>query len=205
VTATTDREEVTRTRTLAVDRALGWLSVTPEAFSPNGDGRREIVRFGFDVGRSAQVRIRVLRGDRAVATLADAELEAGRHVGSWDGRAGSNVAADGSYALRVEATSFLGTRELAQSFTLDTTRPRARVLSARRGRNATRLRLELSEPGLVRIWYGTHTWADGSSARVERPAGTSGVWRRVRADVVRVRSWDAAGNRSRAVVVQVRS
>jgi flagellar hook assembly protein FlgD len=205
VTATTDREEVTRTKTLAVDRALGSLSVTPEAFSPNGDRRRENVRFGFHLARSAQVRVRVLRGDRAVATLADAELEAGRHVGSWDGRAGSNVAADGSYTLRVEATTSLGTRELTQSFTLDTTRPRVRVLSARRGRNATRLRLELSEPGLVRIWYGIQTWADGSSVRVERPGGTSGVWRRVRADVVRVRSWDAAGNRSRAVVVQVRS
>jgi flagellar hook assembly protein FlgD len=205
VAATTDREEVSATRTVVVDRVVGSLSLSREAFSPNGDRRGENVRFGFDLTRTADVRVRVLRGGKAVATLASGKLGTGRHVGSWNGRIRSKVAADGRYKVRVEATTSLGTRTLGRRVKLDTRRPQVGIVSARLVRGVTRLRLALSEPARLRIWYGRHAWYDGSFVDVgQRPAGKSKVWRRVRAGVVRVVAWDAAGNRRRTTEIRVR-
>jgi flagellar hook assembly protein FlgD len=203
VTATTGSEEALRSAGVLVDRTLGALSVSPRAFSPNGDRRAEELAYAFDLTRAAQVRVRVLRGPRAVTTVQSGRLDAaGRHRGSWNGRVGSRRASDGRYTLRVEATTSLGTRKLARGFRLDTTGPRVQVLSARVVRGVTRLRLRLNEPAQLRIWYGTRKWNDGSSIVVERPAGDSSVWRNGRAGVVRLLGWDALGNRGRAVTAR---
>jgi hypothetical protein len=205
VTATTDREERTGSRRVVVDRTLGALSLSRERLSPNGDRRGETLGFAFDVKRRARVLVRVRRGGRTLRTLASGSLGAARHVGSWDGRVGPAFAADGRHTLRVDATTSLGIRTLTLPFWVDTERPQIRILSARYVRGVTRLLLALGEPARLRVWYGSQTWNDGSSVLVkERPAGRQRVRRSVRAGVVRVVGWDAAGNRSRARSASVR-
>jgi N-acetylmuramoyl-L-alanine amidase len=204
VTATTAREEVVKRASLVVDRTLGALTALPAAFSPNGDGRLDRVELGFDLTRTADVRVLVLRGRRLVKTLAGlASRPPGHHTGFWDGRLAGGPARNGRYTLRVEATTSLGRRVLNRSVRLDRTRPTVRLLAARFFRGATRLRFLLSEQAQLTIWYGTTTWSDGPSVAVARAPGERRVRRRIPARVVRIVAQDEAGNRSRALVAPV--
>jgi N-acetylmuramoyl-L-alanine amidase len=206
VTATTAREEVVKRAGLVVDRTLGALTATPDAFSPNGDGRRDRLKLGFDLTRPADVRVLVLRARRPVATLAAlAPRSTGHHVGFWDGRLAGRRARDGRYALRVEAITSLGRRVLRRPVQLDTVRPTVQLLRARSHRGVIRLRFLLSEQAQVTIWYGTTAWNDGSSIVVDRAAGKRRVRRRTPARIVRIVARDEAGNRSRAIVARLSS
>ncbi|HEX2045447.1 MAG TPA: N-acetylmuramoyl-L-alanine amidase [Gaiellaceae bacterium] len=203
ITAARGSETRTVSRALVVDRSLGWLTLSREALSPNGDRRGKAIAFGFELTRSADVRVRVYRGDRRVATLVRAGLPAGMHAGTWNGLLDGDAVADGVYTLRVHATTSLGTRSLDRRFAVDTLRPVVRIRSARLVGGGTRVRIALSEAARVRVWYGTGDWRDGSMVTVDRPAGRSRVWRRAAAGIVRVVARDAAGNRSRAALADV--
>jgi flagellar hook assembly protein FlgD len=202
IAATAGDQQVVRIVRVAVDRTLGSLAASPGVFSPNGDGRVDQIAFGFELARPADVRVHVLRGTTIVKRLFAAAVGAAGHQEVvWDGRlADGSHAPSRAYRVRVQATTSLGTRVLERSFALDTIPPVLRVLSARTGAGVTRLRLVLSEPVRLRIWYGTNAWSDGDSISVERDAGEQVVSRRVRAGSIRVRAWDPAGNRSRAVI-----
>jgi flagellar hook assembly protein FlgD len=91
-------------------------------FSPNGDGRRDTVRFVFDLAHGA----RVTAGVRASGgTLLHAQslhrLDSGRHHWTWDGRSDDGtVVADGSYDIWIRArrgavTQTLKTRAVADT------------------------------------------------------------------------------------------
>jgi hypothetical protein len=69
-------------------------------------------------------------------------------------------------------------------------------------RGVARLRLALSEPAQLRLWYGRKGWRDGDSVLASRPAGELLIRRRVRAGVVRVVAWDPGLNRSRGTVAR---
>jgi flagellar hook assembly protein FlgD len=184
---------------VVVDRTLGHLEVAPRPFSPNGDGRRETTTASFDLTRQASVHVRVMRGSTRIVTLASATLAAGHPSFTWDGRTGAGErAADGKYAIRVDATTSLGTRVLTQRFRLDTTRPVVRILSAVADRR-TKLVLSLSEAARVRIWYGVN--ADPVTR--DLPAGRTTLYRSGVFLVVRVVGWDTAENRSAAVRARV--
>jgi flagellar hook assembly protein FlgD len=204
IMATAGEQQATRIRDLLVDRTLGGLTVSPTPFSPNGDRRRDLVGAAFELSRRAHVRVDVLRGKTRVRRLLRGTLAAGGQQAVWGGRlADGRRAPDGAYRVRVRATTALGTRTLAGPVVVDTKAPVVRILSARVVRGLTRIRLLLSEPARLRIWYGTAQWNDGDSAVVRRPAGEGRVWRRTRAGVVRIVARDAAGNVGRPVVARV--
>jgi hypothetical protein len=183
---------------LVVDRTLGHLSVRPRVFSPNGDGRREIVTVAFTLTREAGVRARVLSGSRPVATVAAGRHPPGRHSLSWTGSAAGSRVRDGRYRLVVDATTALGTRLLADDLKLDTRAPRIRGLSARRSRRGTLVRFRVNEPALLAVRVGRAT------LRLRRGAGPVAVWRRVRPRTVSVVATDGAENVSRPVRARVR-
>jgi flagellar hook assembly protein FlgD len=186
-------QEVSRTRALLVDRTLGHFELDPPAFSPNGDGRLDAVTLGFALTRAADVRVRIMAGAREVARVKSSSLDAGTASFVWDGRNASTPVVDGTYTAAVDATTALGTRRLRLPVTLDTVRPRVRVLSAVRRAGVARLRLSLTEAADLWVRFGDHT------VKVRREAGTANVWYRTSVSWASVVAWDAAANRSRRV------
>ena len=140
--------------TLTIDRTLGKLTVTPQLFSPNGDGRRETVAIGFTLTRSATVRLRILQGTTTVATLLAGSAGSGLHTVTWNGK----NATDGELRVVAEATTSLGTRSLERGLVRDTRKPRARVLEARKARGGgVLLRVRLDEPALLVLRFDAET------------------------------------------------
>ena len=181
---------VQTTLPLAISRTLGTVSASPSVLSPNGDGRADTLTIGFSLASPAQVRIRVLRDGRWVATPLSASLPAGPQSFVWDGtRAGGGTLRDGSYTASVDVTDAVGTVSYAVPFVVDATAPVVRILPG------TRLRVAVSEPALLVVTV------DGTVLRRRvRRAGVvripwSGPIRRVR-----VVAWDSAGNASVPVV-----
>jgi flagellar hook assembly protein FlgD len=205
IAATAGSQQVVRFLNVLVDRTLGSLTVSPRVFSPNRDGRSDVLRAGFELTRPAGVRVHVLRGSTAVKRLfAGSVAAAGLQQTVWDGSlADGRRAPDGAYRVRVQATTSLGTRTLARRVLVDTRGPSVQVLSARLVRGVTRIRFVLSEPARLRVWYGTDSWYDGDSITLDRPAGDQRVWRRVRAGSIRIVARDRAGNVGRPVIARV--
>ncbi|MGH3023229.1 MAG: FlgD immunoglobulin-like domain containing protein [Gaiellaceae bacterium] len=196
VSAESGVETVTRAVGLVVDRTLGGMTVSPTVVSPNGDGRYERLRIGFQLTRAASVRVQVRRGGDVLRTLLSGSLAAGAYATSWDGitRNGTR-SGDGDVTAYIAAETALGSRKLRRHARVDATRPVVRVHSVRVTPGGyTRIRFSLSEPARVRFWYGRRTWRDGSSIVRDRPAGTQVIRRGVRAGVVRLRARDGAGN-----------
>jgi flagellar hook assembly protein FlgD len=195
VSARSGSEQVSRSRLVVVDRTLGALALLPASFSPNGDGRSERLVLSFELTRPADVLVQIRRRGRSVRTILRGPLVAGGHGAVWDGQTtGGKRAGDGGYTAIVLATTSLGTRALTRPLRLDTARPQVRVLSLRVVGGVTRLRFRLSEPGLLRIWYGRRKWFDGDSLVRDRPAGEQAFWRRGSFGVVRLVPRDRAGN-----------
>jgi hypothetical protein len=191
VLARSPAQEASASRAIVVDRTLGFLTVSPSAFSPNGDGRLDVVEVGFDLTRSAEVQARVMAGTKTVAQVAAGSFDAGHQELVWNGLGSTGPFPDGIYRAVVQATTTLGTRELRYSFGLDTTRPVVKILSARRTDGRTVVRFWLSESAVVNVRF------DDVVVRVERKAGTVRVSRRLAAERVQLRAWDAAANPSR--------
>jgi flagellar hook assembly protein FlgD len=190
VDARSPAQEVSAASGIIVDRTLGFLAVSPDAFSPNGDGTRDLADIGFTLARPADVDVHIRHDGKPVAQVAAGSLGAGPVTVVWDGSnsAGERLA-DGSYRAVVQATTAIGTRRLKHWFTLDTTKPVVRILSARYRQGATSVRFSLNEWAVVRIWF------DDTLARLERAAGTFTVSRPLRAERVRVVARDRARNR----------
>jgi flagellar hook assembly protein FlgD len=197
VDAETDHEAASGETEIVLDRTLGHFAASG-AFSPNGDGRLDTAELSFQLTRSAAVRVRVMAGTRRVTTLQAATLAAGTHGLTWNGRVDGRLVADRRYTAVVTATTALGARSLNRSVRLDTRRPRVRVLSARRVRGGTRLRLALSEAARLRVRY-----ADRVSF-FDRPAGTVRVRLPLRVRTLWIVATDAAANRSPALRVRTR-
>jgi hypothetical protein len=182
--------EVQKEVPLTVSRTLGLVEATPALFSPNGDGRHDVLDLTFSLTVAADVRVRILREGRWVASPLVARFEPGAHRFSWNGMRAAGRLRDGSYSAVVEASDRVaGSVSVDVPFASDTVVPRVRFVPHRF------IRLEVSEPGrlLLRI--------DG--ARVEREVRKAGVVR-VRwqgaARKVRVVAEDAAGNRSKPLL-----
>ena len=201
VTAESPGQSDSASRGIVVDRTLGSLSAEPTPFSPNGDGRREALAVGFELARGARVRVLVLRDGTRVATLQPAAgLTAGSKSYTWDGQdsAGLRIA-DRTYRVRVEATTALGTRVLSRRVRIDTAPPTARILSAATGGKRTSVTVAVSEPALLKLWFGTT-----AAVSVHVSAGMHTISKAGAFSVVRVRAWDAAENASALARARVR-
>ena len=200
LTATAPGRQASKSRSVVVDRTLGRLQVDPAPFSPNADGRRDDTAVTFHLRRQADVRVRVLRGTEAVANLLPlGSLGAGDIDLRWDGEVGGTPVPDGTYTVRVAATTDLGTRKLSQPVVVDTRAPVIRVLSARARDGRSIVRIALSEAATIRVRLGSPEW--GPTRLLRREAGE----RRLvlpRAERVRLQPVDDADNTGRRVIAR---
>jgi hypothetical protein len=174
---------------MTVTRTLGFTTVTPAAFSPNGDGRKDRISLTFSLTAAASVRFRVVRDDRWVANPLFASFLPGPQRFVWDGARGTGALRDGSYQAIVDVDDGVGAISYGVPFVSDTVAPRVRILPG------PKLRVEVSEPAVLTLRI------DGRVLRreVERAGVVRIPWKGV-ARRVRVVAWDAAGNASRPVV-----
>ncbi|MGH3133357.1 MAG: hypothetical protein ACRDNY_06385, partial [Gaiellaceae bacterium] len=181
--------EVQKTVPITVSRTLGLVTVSPALFSPNDDGRLDELEIGFALAAQADVRVRILRDGRWVASPLVASYPPGLQRFVWNGIRSSGRLRDGMYEAVIEARDAIGTISVAVPFASDTTPPRVRIL---RGRP---LRIQLSEPAALTLRI------DGAIRRREaRNAGIVRIPWRGRAARVRVVAVDAAGNSSAPIV-----
>jgi flagellar hook assembly protein FlgD len=203
VTATSPGQQARKSRGVVVDRTLGHLVVAPTPFSPNADGRLDTTTIAFRLAHEADVRVRIVDGDRTVATVKRlGTLAAGPVSFSWGGRNTDGVVPDGEYRAVVEATATLGTRTLSLPIAVDTRAPVVRVVWARHRKDGrTAVRLWLSEAATLRVRHGSPEW--GGVRIVKRPAGYSSLTLG-RATRIRMQGIDAAANIGERVIARVR-
>ncbi|MCP9486672.1 MAG: N-acetylmuramoyl-L-alanine amidase [Gaiellaceae bacterium MAG52_C11] len=173
---------------VAVTRTLGGFISARPAFSPNGDGRADRVAFRFVLAAPAEVRLRVLRDGKWVATPFTGPLPAGPQRLEWDGSKRVGRLLDGSYDAVLEAADPIGTARIAVPIVSDTRAPRVRILQR------FPLKLELSEPGELTVRAGGRSFK-----RRAATAGAVPIFGIPREGIVRVVAWDPAGNPSRPV------
>ena len=172
---------------VVVSRTLGSFATERSSFSPNGDGRADRNAFTFSLASPADVRLRVTRDGKWVATLQAGPLEPGIRRVVWDGTKRLGRLRDGAYEAVVEAVDALTTSTLSVPFFSDTRAPRVRIV-----RRAP-LRVWVSEPVRLTIRLGGRSFKrdvlKAGEARIAAP----------RLGLVRIVGWDAAGNASTAV------
>ena len=174
---------------LSVNRTLGLVSVAPAAFSPNGDGRKDRLSLSFALTSPADVRVRIARDGKWVASPLTAGFGIGVQTFVWDGSRGAGSLRDGEYEALVEATGGTGVISYGVPFVADTVAPRVRILPGKG------VRVQVSEPSLLTFVI------DGRALRREvKTAGTFRIPWAGPAARVRVVAWDAAGNVSGPVV-----
>ena len=170
---------------LAVTRTLGAVAATRLAFSPNADGRADQIAFSFALASPADVRLRILKNGKWVATPFAGPLEPGVQRVQWDGMKRAGKLVDGAYEAVVEATDPIATSIASLPFSADTLRPRLRIVQRRP------LRIWVSEPARLTLRFGTRSLVYDAPA-----AGTRLVPKAPRLGVVRAVAWDPAGNKS---------
>jgi flagellar hook assembly protein FlgD len=202
ITATSPGQQARKSHGVVVDRTLGHLEIAPTPFSPNGDGRLDSAAIGFRLTRQADVRVRIVDGDRTMATIHErGQLAAGATSFSWGGRNRSGTVADGGYHALVEATTTLGTRTLSVPLRIDTRAPAIRIVSARHRKDGrTVVYLWLSEAATVRLRYGSPEFA--GLREVDRQGGYSRLTL-PHATRVRGQAEDAAANVGARVTVKL--
>jgi len=173
---------------VAVTRTLGSVTATRVAFSPNADRRADTIGWSFALAAPAEVRVRILRDGKWVATPFAGPLPAGAQRVDWNGAKRLGRLRDGNYEAVLEATDEVGTARVAVPFSSDTTPPRVRIVKR------FPLRVWASEP--VRL---TARFSDRIVKRDVKKTGTVKVGGASRSGLVRIVGWDAAGNRSTPV------
>jgi hypothetical protein len=186
---TADGVAVQKLIPLSVNRTLGLVTVTPAVFSPNTDGRKDRVTLTFALAAPADVRVRIEREGRWVASPLASSFLAGTQRLVWDGVRSTGRLRDGDYRAVVEATGGAGAISFGVPFTADTVTPRVRILPGKG------LRVDVSEPSMLTFVI------DGQALKREmKKAGTVRIPWAGPATRVRVVAWDAAGNASGPVV-----
>ena len=174
---------------VVVNRTLGYLGAVPPVFSPNRDGRLDAVEVEFLLAAPAEVKVRVLRGGKWVATPFAGPLEAGQQRITYDGAKRLGRLKDGDYEVEVSATTQIGTAVQRAPFSSDTVAPAVTLLSARP------LRIRVGEPARVSVWVnGARRTFD------RRREGVMWLKAPARLRTLRIVAWDAAGNRSAPII-----
>ena len=183
--ATGGRQAVGTTQ-IAVTRTLGSLQAARSAFSPNADGRADRIVFRFELTGPAEVRLRILKDGKWVATPFAGPLETGVRTVDWDGAKRVGRLVDGSYEAVVEATDAVTTATIAVPFSSDTRQPQVRIVQR------YPLKLWLSEPAKVTLQFGSRNLVYNAAA-----SGEARVLKTPRLGIVRAVAWDSAGNKSK--------
>jgi hypothetical protein len=185
---------VTKSVALTVSRSLGLVTLSAPAFSPNADGRNDMLEIRFGLAAPTTVRVRVLREGRWVATPFRARpFASGSHVLVWNGRRGAATVRDGTYTVALDSTDANGTVGALLGVVSDATAPRVEILTTRK------LRVRVSEPSTLFLKI------NGRWTKQEvRKAGVVNVATNAFAARVQVVAQDAAGNRS-LTVTKIRS
>ena len=190
---TVSSSEVIQSVPFVVSRTLGLVSVTPAAFSPNGDGRNDGLEVGFALTIPATVDVRIERDGRWVATpVLAAGFTMGEHRIAWDGSRSEGRLRDGTYQAVVQVTDGVGTVRFGVPFVSDTAAPRLRIVPG------PTLRVSVSEPAILSVAIGARRFqrdVKRSGAVVLGALPRPGV-------KVRVVATDAAGNASEPLVWQ---
>jgi len=173
------------TTQIAVSRTLGTVSAARLAFSPNADGRADRIAFRFELTGSADVRLRILKQGKWVATPFAGPLDKGIRQVEWDGAKRVGRLLDGTYDAVVEATDAFTTSTVAVPFTADTRQPRIRIVQR------FPLKLWVSEPARLTLRFGTRSLVHEALV-----AGEARVPNAPKLGIVRAVAWDAAGNTS---------
>jgi hypothetical protein len=185
VTATAGGRTVTGRTTVLVNRTLSAFAAARTSFSPNGDARLDTLSFTFALAQPANVRLRILRDGKWVATpVVTTPLGPGPQTLSWDGSKRIGKTADGLYQAELSATDVVGTVTQVVTIALDRTGPRLKLLS-----RSPRVRIQVSEAAQVVVV------ADGVRTVVKK-GGAGVVVLPVAARKLRVVAYDSAGNKS---------
>ena len=184
VSAQAGGRSVTVSVPLTINRTLGYLAVSPPAFSPNTDGRADTLSIAYSLAQAADVAVDARRRGAADVRVFAGPLPAGRHTVIWNGEAAPGVLArDGAYSLVVRASNTGGVAVQSTAVTLDTVRPTLKLA----GRSP--LRVRVSEPGMLRLVVdgrpATVAVARPGVVRVRHPGAR-----------ITVHAEDRAGNRS---------
>jgi hypothetical protein len=181
--------QVTAQVPVVVNRTLGYLGAEAAVFSPNGDGRLDAIEFRFLLAAGSEVKVRVLRDGKWVATPFAGPLEAGDHRVSYDGAKRIGRLRDGAYELEVSAATPLGAIAQRAPFASDTVPPKVTLLSTRP------LQIRVGEPARVSVWV------NGQRRTFERKREGS-MWLKAPRTLrtLRIVAWDAAGNRSTPII-----
>jgi hypothetical protein len=170
---------------LAVTRTLGSVAVTRVAFSPNADGRADQISFKFALAAAAEVRLRILKNGKWVATPFSGPLEPGVRKLDWDGAKRVGRLVDGTYEAIVEATDAIATATVSLPFAADTRQPKLRIVQR------SPLRIWVSEPARLTLRFGTRSLVHEAPV-----AGTARISNAPQLGIVRAVAWDPAGNKS---------
>jgi len=181
----TGGRQATATTQLAVSRTLGSVSAGRLAFSPNADGRADRIAFQFELTGAAEVRLRILKQGKWVATPFSGPLDTGIRQVEWDGAKRVGRLLDGTYDAVVEATDAFTTSTVAVPFTADTRRPSVRIVQR------YPLRVWVSEPARLTLRFGTRSLVHEALV-----AGEARVPNSPKLGIVRAVAWDPAGNSS---------
>ena len=181
----TGGRQATATTQIAVSRTLGDVRAARLAFSPNADGRADRIAFRFKLAGPAEVRLRILKQGKWVATPFTGPLDRGVRQVEWDGAKRVGRLIDGTYDAVVEATDAVATSTVAVPFTADTRQPSVRIV------HRFPLRLWVSEPARVTLRFGTRSLVHEALG-----AGEARVPNAPKLGIVRAVAWDAAGNTS---------
>ena len=143
--------ETTATIAMIVDRTLAGLSVEPQVFSPNGDGRLDTASFSFLLNAPAHVSLTIRRGTRVIGQVFSGDLTSGQQAIDWNGRFRRRVG-ESEYRADLRATSTVATVRQTVPLAVDTTGPRLRLISA------SPFTLSVNEPADVTVLFdGTRT------------------------------------------------
>ncbi|HEX9824733.1 MAG TPA: polysaccharide deacetylase family protein [Actinomycetota bacterium] len=127
-TATGGAEVASDTVAVTVDNVAPVVDVdaSPSPFSPNGDGRRDVVVLRVDAGEPAEVTLRIVGPEGAVARAWTGRGESA-YTWEWGGRGGTGPVPDGRYLAEASAEDAAGFRATASApLVVDTAAPRVR-------------------------------------------------------------------------------
>ena len=181
----TGGRQTSATTQIAVTRTLGRVQAARAVFSPNADGKADRIAFRFELAAPADVRVRILKAGKWVATPFRGPLAAGARKVEWDGAKRVGRLLDGAYEAVVEATDAIATSTIAVPFGSDTRKPNVRIVQR------FPLRIWVSEPSRLTLRFGARSRTHDTAA-----AGETRVWNVPRTGTVRVVAWDPAGNTS---------
>jgi hypothetical protein len=184
---------VTANVDVLINRTLSAFVASRSAFSPNGDGRADVLSFAFTLVSPAEVKLRILLEESWVATPFAGPLTPGPQALSWDGTKRLGRARDGSYSAELTVTDAAGSVVQRIPVVVDTTPPRVEFAGTRP------LRVRVDEAASIVVLAG------GRRAVVKAPrAGVFAVPGAAAPAKARAVAWDAAGNASLPAVYRVK-